>query len=165
VSREKNKDVENKSPRPKYANGPLAIFLNKIKHKTNKKDRELAAMVGASTSNFQQWRSGRGVPSRVTLLHIASVFKVSEDELLAGYVNEEMVKYSLPSITPREQRILDDVREILTSGETKLIELLLKQIEVLIDMVRRRPVASPPTRVPEPVELDVNQFELKTEEE
>jgi len=85
--------------------------------------------------------------------------------LLAGYVNEEMVKYSLPSITPREQRILDDVREILTSGETKLIELLLKQIEVLIDMVRRRPVASPPTRVPEPVELDVNQFELKTEEE
>ena len=57
------------------------------------------------------------------------------------------------------------MREILTSGETKLIELLLKQIEVLIDMVRRRPVASPTTRVPEPVELDVNQFELKTEEE
>lgn len=137
MSSDKINNIEKAQVRPKPVDMRLAKFLSNLKRLSKKNDRELGEMIGASPQNFQQWRTGKSRPPKTTIKLIAKTWKVSEEELYAGVVNEAAADYG-PKLTPSQREALANFDALIKSGDPEIVNHLERQINLLWDLYQTR---------------------------
>ena len=103
--------------------------------------KELAESLGYSQDFLSAIEIGKVEPSREFLKKLNEIFGISSDYILYGsdderknLIKEMDVKYEiLPTST---KKLLDNVKEILESGNTEMIDALKANIKALLKAVR-----------------------------
>jgi transcriptional regulator with XRE-family HTH domain len=114
----------------------LAAFLTKIKDLTGKSDLQIANEIGTRQVNVRRWRLGEVVPPAPTLRHIAAVYGTTDAELgAANVVDGSGIPAALKGNKKRAMELFDG---LLRSGDDALVDHLVRQIELLTDLNRRR---------------------------
>lgn len=110
----------------------LANRIKELRKQLNLSHRELAELLKVSQQTIASWETHRSEPSYDMMLHLASFFDVTLDDLLGRHDSQGA---SQPNNSHDLQQFLLDNQGLLTYGGTELTEIERKQLRVAISTI------------------------------
>jgi len=103
----------------------------KIRQKRGKiKQKDFARLVGVHKDQISRYETGKSIPRSDIYKRIIGWGEPSGD----GLVKEEEIPYHI--ITDEQKKLIDNVKEILESGNDTMIEALKHNIKAFLEAIR-----------------------------
>lgn len=110
----------------------LANRIKELRKQLKLSQRELADLLKVSQQTVASWETHRSEPSYDMMLHLATFFGVTLDDLLGRHDNQAP---SQPSSSHDLQKFLQDHQGLLTYGGEELTEIEREQLRVAISTI------------------------------
>jgi len=103
----------------------------KIRQKRGKiKQKDFAKLVGVHKDQISRYETGKSIPRSDIYKRIIGWGETSEE----GLIKEEKIPYHI--LTVEQKKLIDNVKEILESGNDTMIEALKHNIKAFLEAIR-----------------------------